>query len=109
MTETIFPPEILKNITPEFIAPLVGVLCADQGPDVTGRLFEAGAGFVSEVRWQRSKGANFKPDESFTPSAVALKWKEIQDFSKDTEYPTGMGLKDPEVSAGEEPTRVRLI
>jgi hypothetical protein len=23
---------------------------------VTGRLFEAGAGFVSEVRWQRAKG-----------------------------------------------------
>jgi hypothetical protein len=29
MTETIMPPEVLKHLTPEFIAPLVGVLCSD--------------------------------------------------------------------------------
>ena len=27
-----------------------------QGPDVSGRIFELGAGFFSEVRWERSKG-----------------------------------------------------
>lgn len=33
------------------------IFCAcDKGPDVTGRLFELGAGFVSEIRWQRAKG-----------------------------------------------------
>lgn len=30
-----------------------------------------GAGFVAEVRWERSKGVVMKPDHSFTPSAVS--------------------------------------
>jgi hypothetical protein len=28
MTETIMPPEMLKHLTPDFVAPVVGVLCA---------------------------------------------------------------------------------
>jgi hypothetical protein len=56
-----------------------------------------GAGFVSEVRRQRAKGANFKPDETFTPSAVAAKWKEVTDFSSGSEYPVGMEGKNPMV------------
>ncbi len=96
MTETIMPPEVLKHLTPEFISPVVGVLCAPNGPDVTGRVFELGAGFVSELRWQRAKGANFKPDESFTPSAVKEKWAEVQDFGREGyEYPKDMAGKDP--------------
>lgn len=30
--------------------------CYPQGPDVSGRIFELGAGFFSEVRWERSRG-----------------------------------------------------
>lgn len=81
MTETIMPPEMLKGLKPEHIAPLVGVLTAKGGPDVNGRIFELGAGFYSEVRWERSRGAIFRTDESFTPSAVASKWPEVQDFT----------------------------
>ncbi|ORY22582.1 peroxisomal hydratase-dehydrogenase-epimerase [Naematelia encephala] len=83
MTETILPPDMLKGLKPEFIAPFVGVLTAKNGPDVSGRIFELGAGFFSEVRWERSSGAVFKTgDDTFTPSAVAAKWSEVQDFSK---------------------------
>lgn len=84
---------------------------------MNGRIFELGAGFVSEIRRQRAKGksrclevhleincqrcrragANFKPDESFTPSAVAAKWKDITDFSSGSEYPVGMEGKNPMV------------
>ncbi|WVQ69702.1 uncharacterized protein L199_007922 [Kwoniella botswanensis] len=80
MTETILPPDMLKGLKPEFIAPMVGVLTAKNGPDVNGRIFELGAGFFSEVRWERSKGAIWRTDESFTPSAVAEKWSEVQNF-----------------------------
>ncbi|KAK8869455.1 hypothetical protein IAR55_000019 [Kwoniella newhampshirensis] len=86
MTETILPPDILKGLKPEFIAPLVAVLTAKNGPDVNGRIFELGAGFVSEVRWERSKGAVWKTDDSFTPSAVAEKWSEVQNFDS-AEHP----------------------
>ncbi|WVR05503.1 hypothetical protein IAU60_002521 [Kwoniella sp. DSM 27419] len=82
MTETILPPEMLKGLKPEFIAPMVGVLTAKNGPDVNGRIFELGAGFVSEVRWERSKGAIWRTDDSFTPSAVAEKWSEVQNFDQ---------------------------
>ena len=78
MTATIMPPDILKHLTPEFIAPVVGVLTAPevstaritvvlfstktpishQGPNVNGRIFELGAGFVSEIRRQRAKGTH---------------------------------------------------
>jgi multifunctional beta-oxidation protein len=56
---------------PEFVAPLVAVLAHPNGPEASGKIFEAGAGFVAEIRWERSKGAVFKTDASFTPSAVS--------------------------------------
>ncbi|KAK4689122.1 multifunctional beta-oxidation protein, partial [Tremellales sp. Uapishka_1] len=93
MTETILPPDMLKNLKPEYIAPLVGVLTGKNGPDVNGRIFELGAGFVSEVRWERARGAVWKVDESFTPSAVATKWDEVQDFTN-VEYPQNSGDTD---------------
>lgn len=82
MTETIMPPEMLKNLKPEFVAPFVAALCHPDGPDASGKVFEVGAGFVAEIRWERSKGAVFKTDASFTPSAVAERWNEVTDFEK---------------------------
>lgn len=87
MTETVMPPDVLKSLTAEHIAPLVGVLTAKNGPDVGGRIFELGGGFFSEVRWERSQGYIWKTDKSFTPSAVACKWDKVMDFSH-PEYPT---------------------
>ncbi|KAJ7127053.1 peroxisomal hydratase-dehydrogenase-epimerase [Mycena epipterygia] len=82
MTETIMPPEMLANLQPTLVAPFVLAVCHPDGPDATGRAFEVGAGFVAEIRWERSNGAVFKTDSSFTPSAVKAKWSEITDFSK---------------------------
>ncbi|KAG7089759.1 hypothetical protein E1B28_011413 [Marasmius oreades] len=86
MTATIMPPEMLANLKPEFVAPFVAVLANPNTLDITGRLFEVGAGFAAEVRLERSKGAIFKTDSSFTPSAVKAKWHEIVDFT-DAEHP----------------------
>ncbi|PPQ69163.1 hypothetical protein CVT26_003537 [Gymnopilus dilepis] len=81
MTETIMPPEMLANLGPEYVAPFVAALCHPDGPDASGKVFELGAGFIAEIRWERSKGAIFKTDSSFTPSAVKAKWAEVTDFS----------------------------
>lgn len=51
-----------------------------KGPDVTGRIFELAGGYYSELRYERSKGAVWKTDDSFTPSAVAAKWHEVRNF-----------------------------
>lgn len=70
MTETIMPPEMLANLKPEFVAPFVAAVCHPDGPDASGKIFEVGAGFIAEVRWERSDGTVWKTDASFTPSAV---------------------------------------
>ncbi|CAO3649590.1 unnamed protein product [Mucor fragilis] len=89
MTETVMPPEILASLKPEFVTPVVGYLCAENTEE-TGGIYEVGGGFVSKLRWERSAGAVFKADESFTPAAVGAKWEEITDFEKANEYPTSV-------------------
>ncbi|KAF8738093.1 hypothetical protein AX14_011858 [Amanita brunnescens Koide BX004] len=89
MTESIMPPDMLAHLSPEFVAPFVAAICHPDGPEASGKIFELGAGFIAEIRWERSDGAIFKTDPSFTPSAVKAKWSEITDFSKPS-YPTAV-------------------
>jgi multifunctional beta-oxidation protein len=66
------PPEMLAALKPEFIVPLVAYLCHDSCKE-NGALFEVGAGFIAKLRWERTKGAVFKADSTFTPASVAAK------------------------------------
>jgi len=89
MTETVMPPDILANLKPEFVAPFVCAVSHPNGPDASGKIFEVGAGFIAEVRWERSTGTIFRTDDTFTPSAVKTKWSELIDFSQPY-YPVSM-------------------
>ncbi|KAI0316562.1 peroxisomal hydratase-dehydrogenase-epimerase [Amylostereum chailletii] len=86
MTATVMPPEMLAHFGPEFVAPFVTAVTHPDGPDANGRVFVLGAGYVSEIRWERSRGTIFKTDASFTPSAVKARWDELTDFTN-AEYP----------------------
>jgi hypothetical protein len=57
---------------PEYVAPLVAAITHPDGPDASGKVFVLGAGYVSEIRWERSRGVVFKTDNSFTPSSVSV-------------------------------------
>jgi multifunctional beta-oxidation protein len=90
MTATIMPPEMLEHFNvcahqsillyvsshlcsqPEYVAPLVAAITHPDGPDASGKVFVLGAGYISEIRWERSRGVVFKTDNSFTPSAVGI-------------------------------------
>lgn len=85
MTATVMPQEMLDNLKPEFVAPVVAYLASKECED-SGEVYELGAGWVAALRWQRAKGATM-PYGDFTPEAVANMWSKVGDFDKDAENP----------------------
>jgi 3-hydroxyacyl-CoA dehydrogenase/3a,7a,12a-trihydroxy-5b-cholest-24-enoyl-CoA hydratase len=88
MTETVFPPDLVAALKPEFVSPLVAWLCHESCEE-TGSLFEVGGGYVGKLRWERAEGALFKLSRPMTPEGVQSKWDVICDFGKAT-HPTNV-------------------
>lgn len=86
LTETIMPPELLANLKPEMVSPLVAWLCHEDCEE-TKSVFEVGAGYVSKLRWERSLGTSFPLGKHFSVDDVAKRWDKITDFT-DAEHPT---------------------
>ncbi|EWC47198.1 peroxisomal hydratase-dehydrogenase-epimerase [Drechslerella stenobrocha 248] len=88
MTQTVMPEEVLANLKPDWIVPVVAYLVHESNQHENGGIFEAGAGHVAKLRWERSKGAVYKTDSSMTPGAVLQKWDQVKDFSSPS-HPDG--------------------
>ena len=82
MTEDIMPPEILKKLTPEYVAPVVSYLCTDEVPD-TASVFIVGGGKVQRTALFQNEGVTF--DEVPTVDDVAAHWSQIDDLSSATQ------------------------
>ncbi|KAA8650112.1 putative peroxisomal multifunctional beta-oxidation protein (MFP) [Aspergillus tanneri] len=111
MTATVMPPDVLENLKPDWVVPLVAALVHSSNTTESGGIYEVGGGHVAKLRWERAKGALLKTDASLTPGAIARKWNDVNDFSKPS-YPTGPadfmtlleeGLKLPSAQPGQEP------
>lgn len=87
MTEKLIPPPILAQLKPEAVSPVVLYLCHDSSK-ATGKIYEVGAGWVSQVKFQRSAGAVLK---ELTPEAMAESLAKIEDFSQGASYPKTTG------------------
>lgn len=88
MTRTIRPESEVQALRPDYVAPLVALLCSENCPQPNhGCLYEAGAGWFAATRWERARGVDF-PHEDGVPSIEAVKEKfaQICDF--------GNGLAD---------------
>ena len=78
MTEDILPPEVLKNLTPEYVAPVVAYLCTEEVPD-TGSIFIVGGGKVQRTALFQNEGVTFTAPPSVDD--IAGRWSEIDDLS----------------------------
>ena len=89
MTATVLPAQMLAMLHPEHIAPLVAYLSHDSCA-ASGKIFECGGGWYSELRWQRSGGrARGRRGAPATAETIGRCMADIQDFSLDrATYPS---------------------
>ncbi|KAF2019329.1 multifunctional beta-oxidation protein-like protein [Aaosphaeria arxii CBS 175.79] len=80
LTRTIMPEEVVQALKPDYVAPLVVLLCSDKAPEPTGGLYECGQGWAAATRWQRTGGHGFPVDVTLTPEAVLEQWEKINNF-----------------------------
>ncbi|MCH8543116.1 MAG: SDR family oxidoreductase [Alcanivorax sp.] len=85
MTATIMPPQIVEQLKPEFVTPLVLKLCHEAHRD-SGSLYEVGAGWIGKLQWERTKGHGFPVSQPLTPEAIVEQWPAITDFT-DADHP----------------------
>jgi len=87
LTQTVWAPEMMEVMKPDWVVPLVGVL-VHSSCNETGSIFEAAAGHFSKIRWERSKGFLARPDENLTADLILRNHDKIMDFSE-AEHPKG--------------------
>ncbi|KAF2733006.1 multifunctional beta-oxidation protein-like protein [Polyplosphaeria fusca] len=89
LTRTIMPEEMVQALKPDYVAPLVVLLCSDKAPQPTGGLYEVGMGWFAATRWQRTGGHGFPTDVKLTPEHVLEQWAKINNFDDSrVNYPT---------------------
>ena len=81
LTETVMPADLLEKLKPEYVSPLVGWLCSERCESTSG-IFEIGAGFIGQLRWQRSTGGVFNTARGLTPDQVAAGWDKVTDYGR---------------------------
>ncbi len=80
LTETVMPAQLLKNLKPEKVSPLVAWLCHENCSETKG-VFEVGAGYVAKLRWERTRGYTFPLTKTITVDDIASRWEKITDFT----------------------------
>lgn len=98
LTETVMSKELVDLLKPEFVTPLVVKLCAEESK-VTNGLFEVGAGFVGQLRWERTRGGMFDVREGFTAEDIAAAWGQITDYTGAT-HPADIAEANKAILAG---------
>jgi len=80
LTETIWPEDVLKATSPDYVVPLVVKLCSEDNKE-NGSVFEVGASWFAKLRIERTEGYAFGIENPISAEDVAAKWDKICDFS----------------------------
>lgn len=75
--------EVLDALDPVRVAPLVAYLC-HESCKANGRKFEVGAGWMSEIRWERTNGVTLPLSHDITPEDIVAQWSNITDWTDST-------------------------
>jgi multifunctional beta-oxidation protein len=62
MTDGIMDEKLFQKLQPGLVSPFVAYLCHENCTR-NGNIYEVAGGWVSQVRWQRSRGTVFQPGE----------------------------------------------
>jgi len=90
MTETVMKPGDVAALKAAYVSPLVGYLASDAN-DHNGGIFEVGAGWIAQVRWQRSEGVLFDVSKkNFSVEDVGKAFPKINDFESNPGFPRDM-------------------
>lgn len=71
MTRIVRPESEVSMLKPEYIVPLMPVLCSEKATESTGNTYKAGSGCSTGTRWQRIRGV-FSPHQACVPSPAAV-------------------------------------
>jgi hypothetical protein len=74
----------LAELLADQVSPYV-VALAHRSCPLTGHVVEAGGGWASALRWERSAGIRLPAH--FTSADVAERWKDITDFERGSDHP----------------------
>jgi len=85
MTETVMPPDMVKALKPDYVAPLVYYLCHESSKE-NGQIYEVGAGWAAKLRWQRTQGVAIDVNK-LNPEAIRDNIENISNWDNPT-YPS---------------------
>jgi len=98
LTESVFSPELHAALPQAAVAPFALALVHPDCPE-NGALIEAGGGWASKIRWQRSGGRRFAENERGVANVLAH-WDDIARFDERADFPT-KGFDTLSACAGE--------
>jgi len=87
MTKDLLPEELIAQLSPDHIAPVVAWMCHQDCTD-SGKIVEALAGWAAAYRWQRSQGVVLSSNEKAASiEKVRDSWAKLLDF-EGGDYPS---------------------